>query len=148
MTMKVAKLDQRTTDRMFRDAFQQWSDLFLFTVGFFSNAVRKNNEAESQFREAIAREAISRGLLKGPKFSMANFNRESFTEGDREDVLFRFGDSYRGTPEDKFFELFVGRNRWAEREQNRRAQKLSSNDQLDGTDIDEDELEEDDDEDE
>jgi hypothetical protein len=144
MTMKVAKPDQRTTDRLFRDVFQQWSDLFVFTVGFFSSALRINNEAESQFLEAIAREAIRRGLLKGPKFTMANFNRESFTEGDRDDVLIRFYcGSHVRSPEDKFFELFGGRNRWVEREQSRRAQKLSRNDQQHNSDVDEDELDED-----
>jgi hypothetical protein len=149
MTMKVANLDQRTTDRLFRDVFQQWSDLFIFTVGFFTSNERKDNVAESQFRKAITRELIRRGLLKAPAFTIDNFNRESFTQGDMDDVFLRFDcGRYSPTAEDNFVELFTGRDRHAEREQKRRAQKLSSHDQLDGMDTDEDELDEDDDGDE
>lgn len=44
------------------------------------------------------------------------------------------------TAEDHYVRLFTGGNRWAEREENRRAQKLTSHDRQHGPDMDEDEF--------
>ncbi|MGB7728503.1 MAG: hypothetical protein WBL50_10750 [Candidatus Acidiferrum sp.] len=113
------KLDQYTLSLLFRAVFPQMSDMFVFTIAYFSEG--DYNKVDEQFRRALKQELFRRRLLEAPHSSLDDVNVDKLLEDDLCSFESWFAcDAEERTLEDRYLRLLTGRDRFAERKPNKK----------------------------
>jgi hypothetical protein len=108
------EIDDYTLKLLFCKVFPKLSDLFIFTIAFFSQG--QDYGANEQFRMALRQELFRRGLLVAPQSGLNHVIVDKFDKDGTDVVKFWFAcDSEGTTVEDRYVRLLTGRDRWAER---------------------------------